>query len=121
MAKKLKAPIKHTKQDVADQPVPDKPIEIKNANVIATIDSGKYVLHRHRIPRAKFLNLYNIPKMWKRYLIVILIGIFASFELIFFVKSPGNYSSGIGALTQGIARLVYTVLDKFSVQNDKMS
>ncbi|GHU47389.1 hypothetical protein FACS1894218_1710 [Bacilli bacterium] len=63
MAKKDEAPIDPAEQKVADQPVPDKPVELKTRNIIVSSDSGKYILNRHRIPRAKFLNLYNIPKM----------------------------------------------------------
>jgi hypothetical protein len=81
-------------------------------NVDISSASGKFIIKRHNIPHAKFLNLYHMPQMWKRYAIVILMGVIGSFEVIFFVKSPGNYSSGVGALTQGIARLVYTVMLK---------
>jgi hypothetical protein len=38
------------------------------------------------------------------------LGICFSFELIFFVRNPGNYSSGIAAIGQGIARLTFTLM-----------
>jgi hypothetical protein len=42
----------------------------------------------------------------------------SSFEIILFVKSPGNYSPGLSCITQGISRLTYTIMLRSNVDHE---
>jgi hypothetical protein len=81
-------------------------------NITISNAKGNYVPRRDYISRVHFQSFYHIENFTKRTIIGAFLGLLFALELIFFVKSPGNYSTGIGAIVQGIARLAFTMMDK---------
>ncbi len=88
----------------------------------AGFNIGKYndkLVSTHRL---KFAKLYSDTRLWPRYLIAIVIGIIMGVVTQLLINNTGLYSSGLGALTQGLARLVRSILshnniDKTIVDN----
>ncbi len=58
----------------------------------------------------KFAFLYNKEYRIRKFLLAILLGTIISVAMIFFIKTPGLFSAGIGGVLQGFARLVNNIL-----------
>lgn len=59
--------------------------------------------------------IYRIHQTWAKYLACVVVGILAGLIAFLLLKNTGTYSSGLGGISQGIARIVQVVLAKNEV------
>jgi hypothetical protein len=55
--------IKRTSTQAAQNATTRYSNDVVHRNMDISSTSGKFIIKRHNIPHAKFLNLYHIPKM----------------------------------------------------------
>ncbi|MGL4647402.1 MAG: YitT family protein [Mycoplasmoidaceae bacterium] len=77
------------------------------------IDNNEQVQFEKKFFKSSTIRLsevYAISKDWQKYLIVIAIGLTIGFLTLIFLKNTGLYSMGISAVTQGISRLITSLM-----------
>ncbi len=62
--------------------------------------------------------VYRINKLWAKYLACVVVGILAGIIAFLLLKNTGTYSSGLGGISQGIARIIQVVLAKNEVKTE---
>lgn len=84
--------------------------KVKKAVKHGNFNIGRYRQQRLRAKGLKFATLYDDNAVWKRYLIAAVIGMMAGVLVQFMIKNTGLYNTGLSAIIQGFARLIYTVM-----------
>ena len=88
----------------------DKTQQIEEKIIINGSASANFEKKFFKSTTLRLSKIYSITSQRQKYLMVILIGMIIGFLTLIFLKNTGLYSMGVTAITQGVSRIITSVM-----------
>lgn len=88
----------------------DKTQQIEEKIIINGSASANFEKKFFKSSTLRLSKIYSITSQRQKYLMVILIGMIIGFLTLIFLKNTGLYSMGVTAITQGVSRIITSVM-----------
>ena len=88
----------------------DKTQQIEEKIIINGSASANFEKKFFKSSTLRLSKIYSITSQRQKYLMVILIGMIIGFLTLIFLKNTGLYSMGVTAITQGVSRVITSVM-----------
>lgn len=88
----------------------DKTQQIEEKIIINGSASANFEKKFFKSTTLRLSKIYSITSQRQKYLMVILIGMIIGFLTLIFLKNTGLYSMGVTAITQGVSRVITSVM-----------
>lgn len=88
----------------------DKTQQIEEKIIINGSASANFEKKFFKSTTLRLSKIYSITSQRQKYLMVILIGMIIGFLTLIFLKNTGLYSMGVTAITQGVSRIITSIM-----------